>query len=78
MLRRPATTIKLTPEDILEYDDQMKEEAAKKEKQDHENAGNILQEHVDKQGLELRYDALSMAPEKVKNKDERIGVLKRN
>lgn len=33
MLRRPATTIKLTPEDVLEYDDSVAEQKSQNETQ---------------------------------------------
>lgn len=61
MLRRPATTIKLTPEDILEYDDSVQLAAVKDDFP-----------HVQQEQLDVRVQPSVLKPEPTR--DERIGV----
>lgn len=73
MLRRPATSIKLTPEDILEYDDalelQHQEEVLKSEQQLNDV---ILQEQVSNSS-EVHYKPEStVPPHQLKTRDDRI------
>lgn len=64
MLRRPATTIKLTPEDILEYDDSVLLQ---------QSASISLVDHNQEQDKSLTGIIFK---EPLQNKNERIGVTR--
>ncbi|CUM64692.1 uncharacterized protein PRCAT00002301001 [Priceomyces carsonii] len=77
MLRRPATTIKLTPEDILEYDDSL-EKQKEESKESQEKSNLILQEQVNDSNHDFK-DTKGMLgtilPQAVgQTRDDRIGV----
>lgn len=82
MLRRPATTIKLTPEDILEYDDTIVNEEHDKEKSQQMDSrffhDQILQEH-NSSSIDMIHNfkgtAANQSPKHVvPTREERIGV----
>jgi len=92
MLRRPATTIKLTPEDILEYDDDFERNSLEKQR---ELAREMEQEqklHQQSQHLQPQHQGPNrqeqIASEGLVNykgigvmsvtRDERIGVRRNN
>ncbi|KAF3990186.1 hypothetical protein FT663_02197 [Candidozyma haemuli var. vulneris] len=63
MLRRPATTIKLTPEDVLEYDDSVAVQKAQNETQIDSN------QELDKSHTNITFKEPSLA-----GRNERLGV----
>lgn len=67
MLRRTATTIKLTPEDILEYDDNLAK-SAQEYPYNQEISNNDEQDHSI-----LKFKDL---PEESLTRDERIGIMR--
>ncbi|CAH2353596.1 hypothetical protein CLIB1423_11S03312 [[Candida] railenensis] len=67
MLRRTATTIKLTPEDILEYDDNLAK-AAQEYPYNQGISNNDEQDHSI-----LKFKDL---PEESLTRDERIGIMR--
>lgn len=72
MLRRPATMIKLTPEDILEYDDSLSSRGNSTTQEHHNDLA--LQEQVNA-------DSTTNQPEhniKEQTKDERLGLTRNN
>ncbi|KAG2733217.1 hypothetical protein G9P44_004207 [Scheffersomyces stipitis] len=77
MLRRPATTIKLTPEDILEYDDSLAQQQQPQVQQNtsfsHEQ---LLQEQINNSTNEIvpPYKPTEQQP----TRDDRIGVNQNN
>lgn len=66
MLRRPATEIKLTPEDILEYDDSLV--------QDHSHNDKLAQQSE----LQEQINNSSELITEFKSRDERVGVTRDN
>lgn len=64
MLRRAATTIKLTPEDILEYDKSVS--IQEKEDQTSYLKDEQLQEHIHEPEVSLKY--------KQQSRNDRMGV----
>lgn len=83
MLRRPATTIKLTPEDILEYDDDLERSALEKQRelaremeqdQKQQEQGPNQQEQISSAGI-VNYKGIGVTNV---SRDERIGVRRNN
>lgn len=80
MLRRPATTIKLTPEDILEYDESAHQQQVHQEQERHQF--DQFQEHQsdpDSSNLSFKESSHINNQNSVNpplNRDERIGVTR--
>lgn len=73
MLRRPATVIKLTPEDVLEYDDSLLSKEAHSldgNSQVQQNQEHMLQEQIN--------NSSELIQEYKETRDERIGVNRNN
>ncbi len=80
MLRRPATTIRLTPEDILEYDDALAQQKyqqqlelqqqQQQQQQQHFHNDHGLQEQINNSSNDLNASFKATAP----SRDARIGV----
>lgn len=78
MLRRPATTIKLTPEDVLEYDDNLLDQQSSQNhtQQLHDQTNDfILQEQMNTSNI---HNNSSNDIAKEQSKDERIGAIRNN
>mmetsp|Transcript_1774 Transcript_1774/g.1926 ORF Transcript_1774/g.1926 Transcript_1774/m.1926 type:complete len:80 (+) Transcript_1774:20-259(+) len=79
MLRRPATTIKLTPEDVLEYDDGLldPQNSHHQFQQLHDQNQNdfILQEQMN---TNIHNNSSNEITAKEQSKDDRIGVTRNN
>lgn len=73
MLRRPATVIKLTPEDVLEYDDSLMSKEAHSHdgnSQVQQNQEHMLQEQIN--------NSSELIQDYKETRDERIGVNRNN
>lgn len=66
MIRRPATTIKLTPEDVINYDDE------KLKQQSHSFSGNSSSGY--NQNSAGSQESVIQRLQSLKSKDERIGL----
>lgn len=79
MLRRPATTIKLTPEDVLEYDDSLLNQQNSQHhfQQLHDQNHNdfTLQEQMN---TNIHNNSSSEIATKEQSKDDRIGATRNN
>ncbi|KAK6466064.1 hypothetical protein DFJ63DRAFT_333443 [Scheffersomyces coipomensis] len=87
MLRRPATTIRLTPEDILEYDDTLAQQQHEKQQQEqlqlqqqqqqqhHDQQQQLQQqEQINSSGIDLNQ---SFKPPASDARNSRIGVQRK-
>lgn len=85
MLRRPATTIKLTPEDILEYDDTLMDQQnvqLQYHQKQHQHDDFILQEQINtnnnNNNSNINNNIHQDMTAKDQSKDERIGIVRNN
>lgn len=69
MLRRPATVIKLTPEDVLEYDDSLMSKES--QSQDGNNQEQQHQEHVLQEQIN---NSSELIQDYKDSRDDRIGL----
>ncbi len=79
MLRRPATTIKLTPEDVLEYDDSLLDQQNSQhhfqQLHDQNHNDSILQEQMN---TNIHNNSSNEIATKEQSKDDRIGATRNN